>query len=113
MSGESNQIRETAAPTPEAAAFWHGQKDVDHAVHTLAKRIAMIASVFVLSVAAMAAVFFSSEYSLSNENHQQIQQLNAKVACQDKAFNAVLKDVRLAFQNDKNPADYAKAVTQC
>lgn len=30
--------------------------------------------------------------------------------CQDKAFNAALKDARLALQGDHNPADYGKAV---
>ena len=113
MTTSGNQAKEDAAPTPEVAAFWHGQKDVEQAVHTLAKRIALIAAVFVLSVAAMTAVFFSSEYAISNQDRIEIQALNAKIVCQNKAFNAILKDVRLAFQNDKNPADYAKAVTKC
>lgn len=113
MANGNHEDKEYAAPTPEVAAFWHGQKDISASVHKLARRIISIAIVFVLTVAAMAVVFFSSEYSITNQDRQQIGQLNAKVACQDKAFNAILKDVRLAFKNDKNPADYAKAVDKC
>lgn len=105
--------KERKAPTPEAAAFWHGQKNIEGAVHKLARRIISIAVVFVLTLVAIAVVFFSSEYSITNQDRVQIEQLTAKVACQNKAFNAILKDVRLAFQNDKNPAHYAKAVDKC
>ena len=39
--------------------------------------------------------------------------LTNQARCQDQAFDAILKDARLAFTGDKNPNDYAKAPRSC
>jgi hypothetical protein len=80
---------------------------------TITQRVTVALIALVLAVTLVLGLFLWQTHNqintiLSNQNR------NAAIAqCQVKTFNAVLKDVRLAFANDKNAAHYAKAVAKC
>ena len=99
--------------TPEVAAYWQTKERTESVLHSMTRRILIVAVSFVLLLTALTVVFYTSEYNTTQANHADITHLEAKISCQNQAFNKILKDVRLAFANDKSPADYAKAVTKC
>ena len=95
-----------AAPTEE---YHSSFASVQHSNQVL--RVLVVVTLIIVAVVAMASFVWVSHEAAQI---RQTQLHNTQVAaCQDKAFNDILKDVRLAFAENKNPADYLRAPAKC
>lgn len=97
------------AKTPEAAAYIAQREATQKYQLRIWHRVA-------LGLAAALTVSVGTTAYSANLVHEirSTQVANATVAqCQVKTFDAILKDVRLAFAGDKKASDYAKAPRSC
>ena len=104
-------------PLPAVDRYWESKTESDNSIHQLAQRVLAIAVIAALLIVAGAFVFFATTKSEQNADHAatqaQISKLEAKVDCQNNAFNALFKDVPLLIAKDANPKDYEKAKLKC
>jgi hypothetical protein len=105
------------APTPAVAAY-HGSKDATEATLRKLRRRFTLMAIVVLGIIVAATIIFFVKVDAKVSDIQAVQHHNAMVSnqranCQDRAFNSILKDARLAFEGDRNAKDYARAVTKC
>lgn len=105
------------APTPEVAAYWGSREQTNSTLRTLRIRFTIMVAVFLTVIVVATIIFFvkvdGKVSDIQAVQHHNTQLSNQRAGCQDDAFNAILKDVRLVFAGDRNPKDYAKAVTKC
>lgn len=109
-----------SAATPEVAAYLAQKEVAEKSAQVTWRRVALFLGVtllFVLGVliyfAVTVGMIRSTQVQDSNTLNGHTATLTETAKCQEDSFNAILKDARLAFTGDHNPADYAKAPKSC
>jgi hypothetical protein len=103
----------TVAPTPEVAAYLAQKEVTEKSRLQLWHRVALaLALSLLISVSALVYVGVTA-HLIRDTQISNTKVSDQRANCQDQSFNAVLKDARLAFAGDKNPAHYARAPKAC
>jgi hypothetical protein len=102
-----------AAPTPEVAAYKAQKEVAERGVHQIWRRVAIFFGFVLVAVLSFGIYFGTTINQIKTTVDNHTTTLTKQAECQNQSFDAILKDARLAFTGNKNPADYAKAPKSC
>lgn len=97
------------APTPQVAAYLGAKEETARGRQQIWRRVALA-----LGLALTISVGTNVYGAVTSGQIRSTQVSNTEVNhCEERSFDAILKDARLAFAGDRNAADYSKAPKKC
>ena len=98
-----------SAATPEVAAYLAQKEVSEKSSKTIWRRVALALGAALLVVVAVLIYVATAVGQIKSTVDSHTQQLT----CQSRGYDAVLKDAKLAIEDDHNASDYAKAPKGC
>lgn len=100
-------------PIPEVDAYLNSRKTLEYEIHrTVNWLLGIVAVAALLALTFTAVSYYQLKTQVTNIEHT-VNAHTATLNCQNKGYEAIVKDARLALTGDKNVKDYAKAPKGC